>query len=485
MDEKRRLKHFQVRHVTFCPNETYCLTWNGALPQEKHPEAYHLWDVATGESLRHFSTPLFNASGSPEGTDHLVFSPDSKFILRLSEKSAEPGSIPKDIQIYTLPDFKLYQRPGEEGPEPLHFDNGVEQFQFSPVDNILAVWSPQVGEAPASLSLLDVTTGEKLQSRGRVDHNAQIRWHPTGDFLALMLAKKPKNPTNNRVQPFLCKTIEISRMRQKGIPTEKITTDGFTKGVFWEPKSSRLGLLVEGSSSSKTMMLFYNLADDKCVEVAKFELPSGAFSQIHWAPEGQYFVVAAPGAGDLLWGRLHSDTHTFEPLFKDEHYNMNHVEWDASGRYLITAVMEKLDGTSGASVSQDAGFTVWTFQGRPVHRESIEKLHLASWRPHPALSLTKEEQDQLRRDFKKHSRGYDRVDEEAKDRNRRELKAQKHESMNHFKGLIEKMQQHFREQAAKEGLDWFDDLDAFNEAHRFEERHEEVETIIETREESY
>lgn len=68
---------------------------------------------------------------------------------------------------------------------------------------------------------------------------------------------------------------------------------------------------------SKSNLYFYSLAQDKCEKVAHFELQSSAFNKVHWAPEGQYCVIAAMGSGELIWARL-TDKNVFELLYKDE-----------------------------------------------------------------------------------------------------------------------------------------------------------------------
>merc|ERR1712060_625876 len=142
---------------------------------------------------------------------------------------------------------------------------------------------------------------------------------------------------------------------------------------------------------------------------------------MYWAPDGQYFVCAALGHGDLIFGGLTPD-NKLEILHKDEHFMLTDVAWDPSSRYLITAATQSLENSSsGFKYSMEAGYSIWTFQGRKLHQLQKEKLYSVAWRPHPPSLLKQEKQNNIRKDIKKYSKKYDALDDQQKDKIRKEF----------------------------------------------------------------
>jgi len=278
------------------------------------------------------------------------------------------------------------------------------------------------------------------------------------------------------------KKLEIFRMREKNIPVESVDVDDVIKGFFWEPRSNRFALLTESASSSKTNIMFFSLTDQKCENVCQFELPSSAYNKVFWAPDGQYFVVAAVGqTGELMWGRLTLDNQ-IELLFKDEQYNLTNVEWDSSSRFVITSVVQSMQHAS-TGASQDAGYTIWTFQGRMVHKQMLEKLYYAAWRPHPPSYLQSDEEREIRKNLKTHSKKFDRADDIAKDKAKNEVREKKDKKIREFRDKMESLEQRFLEHARQPNIGWAEAWEKFDEEHRWKDVTEPVEEVIEVKEE--
>merc|ERR1712100_5703 len=157
----------------------------------------------------------------------------------------------------------------------------------------------------------------------------------------------------------------------------------------------------------KPKLQFYVLAEAKCEKVAGIDLPSNSFTDIFWAPGGQYFVSAAMQDGDLIFGGLMPD-NKLEILQRDEHFMVTDVKWDPSSRFVMTAVTQPMAGEgSGIRYQMEAGYALWTFQGRQLHKVQKEKLFRIEWRPHPPSLLTESEQNNIRKNLKTFSRQYD------------------------------------------------------------------------------
>jgi len=395
-----------------------------------------------------------------------------------------------------MPSCKPTKKPGDAEPSPIKFENGVSHFKFSPKDNIIAVWSPHSGDIPARLSLVNIETRHELQTKSRTNFSAVMEWQSEGDYLCIILSKLTKAEKNAKAdkekkdderlpeRPAMknAKKLEIFRMREKNIPVESVDVDDVIKGFFWEPRSNRFALLTESASSSKTNIMFFSLTDQKCENVCQFELPSSAYNKVFWAPDGQYFVVAAVGqTGELMWGRLTLDNQ-IELLFKDEQYNLTNVEWDSSSRFVITSVVQSMQHAS-TGASQDAGYTIWTFQGRMVHKQMLEKLYYAAWRPHPPSYLQSDEEREIRKNLKTHSKKFDRADDIAKDKAKNEVREKKDKKIREFRDKMESLEQRFLEHARQPNIGWAEAWEKFDEEHRWKDVTEPVEEVIEVKEE--
>jgi hypothetical protein len=77
-----------------------------------------------------------------------------------------------------------------------------------------------------------------------------------------------------------------------------------------------------------------------CVRWFAGKLESRNANQLHWSPRGGYCLLA--GLGQLNGALEFIDATTLESLNVTEHYMCTSVEWDASGRYVITAVTQPM-----------------------------------------------------------------------------------------------------------------------------------------------
>ena len=66
----------------------------------------------------------------------------------------------------------------------------------------------------------------------------------------------------------------------------------------------------------------------------------GPMDIVSWSPHGTYFVIGALGAeGALMFCSMQPETNKLEILHKDEHFMLNELLWDPSGRYLATTTV--------------------------------------------------------------------------------------------------------------------------------------------------
>eukprot|EP00811_Abedinium_folium_P005770 NODE_1530_length_2447_cov_7.586207.p1 GENE.NODE_1530_length_2447_cov_7.586207~~NODE_1530_length_2447_cov_7.586207.p1 ORF type:complete len:397 (+),score=140.77 NODE_1530_length_2447_cov_7.586207:1085-2275(+) len=335
---------------------------------------------------------------------------------------------------------------------------GLQTFQWSPKDNIIAVWAEEKGNNPARLVLLDVPRQREIAARSRTQVEAQMVWQSEGDYLALLVTKlgggktKKKGATN----------LEIFRIREKDIPVDIIEVKDAVRGFFWETRGRRFAVLTADEQGHHPKLLLYALADKdakrtassaprkgeldpgnekKNEHICTFGLPSNQFNQVFWAPDGQYFVIAAVRSAnaELLFCSLSPD-NKFEILHKDEHYMLTDVQWDPSSRYVITAVTQPINNEiGGLKFQMEAGFCIWTFQGRALFRQQREKLFYIYWRPNPPSLLDDAHRAKIRKDIKDYSKKYNNLDDKAKESARNAFKQDRDEKTEEFNEILERL----------------------------------------------
>lgn len=454
--KKGRFEHKGVRHVDFSPTEDYMLTWNGALPTDADETAVKIFRVLTGECVFQKRTPAM----TPGGNDfpHFLWSHDGKFFAECNENA---------IAVRDTDTFELIK--DEEGKKRSIKFECLETFQWSPKDNIIAVWTKEKDNNPARLHLWEIPSRRELASRSRTQVEASMYWQSEGDYLCLLNTKlsktKKKGATN----------LEIFRIRERNIPVDVVEVKDVVKGFFWETKGSRFAVLTADELGHHPKLLVYALGKEKCENVVSFDLPSGQYNNVYWAPEGQYFVAAGIGSGEILFGSI-TPENKLELTFKDDHFMLTDVQWDPSSRYVITAVTQPMQEAGAFRFSMEAGYAIWTFQGRCLYRQQKEKLWQIAWRPHPPSLLSAPKQREIRKNIKNIGKKYDQADEQEKMKVIWSLKKEREDKNRDFNKVVDRLMG-FQKRHMEE-IGWDEAQDRFNTAMAWEENVETVEEII-------
>eukprot|EP00437_Effrenium_voratum_P000595 CAMPEP_0181426030 /NCGR_PEP_ID=MMETSP1110-20121109/15457_1 /TAXON_ID=174948 /ORGANISM="Symbiodinium sp., Strain CCMP421" /LENGTH=698 /DNA_ID=CAMNT_0023549221 /DNA_START=96 /DNA_END=2192 /DNA_ORIENTATION=- len=460
--KKIRFAHDGVKYLEFSPTEEYALTWNGTSALENDTQAVRIHRVLTGESVFNCRTPAV----APLGGDfpHFLWSHDGKYFAECNEAS---------ISVRETDTFQLIK--DEDGKKRTLKFPELSTFQWSPKDNLLSVWCLEKENNPARLVLVEIPSRRELASRSRTQVEASMHWQSEGDYLCLINTKlsktKKKGATN----------LEIFRIREKNIPVDIVEVKDSVRGFHWETKGHRFSLLTSDESGHHPKMFIYGLSKEKCEVLSFFDLPSNSYNNFFWAPEGQYFVCAAVGHGDLLFGGMTSD-NKLEILHKDEHFMLTDVQWDPSSRYVITAVTQPMQNEIGGfKYSMEAGFAIWTFQGRVLHRQQKEKLWQISWRPHPPSLLSSSKQANIRKNVKQFSKKYDQLDDQAKEAARNAYRNERDGKMNAFKEILARLDDIRYDKYEETG--WGDAFDEFTASKGWSPLQEVSQDVIEVVEE--
>jgi len=465
-DKVVRFAHQNVKYAMFSPEEDYLMTWNGTHPSEVDLKAVRFFNVLTGLEIGAFSTPTCLPTEKGPEFPHFLWNYDGKYVAKMTEK---------EIKVYELPSLEPVK--DEHGKElQLRFE-GISSFAWSPTDNILSIWVKERGDVPARVWLIEIPSRKEIASRSRTQCDTKMIWQNQGDYLCLNISKLAKT-TKNKEMKKKGASVEIFRLKETHIPVESLELKDSVKGFFWETSSNRFALITEPETGNPRLM-FYSLSDNKCALVQDMELPSAAYNELFWAPEGQYFVVAAIPGGDLLWGHLSpAPENRLEILYKDEHFMLNFVSWDPSSRYIITGVNQPMmqPGAGAMRYQMESGFCIWTFQGRLLYRQQKEKLYKVAWRPHPKSFLQdKQKASDVRKKLKDYSKKYDAVDEKEKEEVRAEQKKFRQDKIRDFFSHLERFAAQFEKEAAKWQLG-YDELDKNS---KWETRLEQEEVVLE------
>jgi len=461
-EKKMRLPMNNVQEIDFSPNEEFVLMWNGSHPSSNPDTAVAIFHILTGRCVRKCRTPMV----TPGGGDfpHFLWSSDGKYLAEMTDSRI----LVRDTETWEL------IKDAEGKGAPLKFNN-LSTFQWAPKGNVLAAWTLEKDNShPARLVLVEIPSRAELASRSRTQCEAVMHWQSEGDYLCLQVTKLSK--TGKRVST----NMEILRTREKQIPVDVVTVEDVVKGFFWEGQGKRFSVLTADELGHKPRLLIYVLGPEKCELICTFDLPSNSFNEVIWAPEGQNFVIASKSAaggasssGDLLFAGLTVD-NKLEILHKDEHYMLTDVNWDPSSRYIITAVTQPFSTDQGGyKYSMEAGYALWTFQGRNLYRQQKEKLFQVTWRPHPPSLLPPKKQIDIRKNIKQHSKKYDALDEQAKETARSAFRREREEKTRSFKLVLDRLADWKAEKEEENG--WRKAQDAFNENQEWTQEEEKTE----------
>uniref|UniRef100_A0A3B0N309 Eukaryotic translation initiation factor 3 subunit B n=1 Tax=Theileria annulata TaxID=5874 RepID=A0A3B0N309_THEAN len=441
---KIRFEHKNVKNIQFSPCEEYLLTWDGSKGEDRHEKSICIWRVITGELLRSFPTPL----KSPKGGDfpHLLWNRTGKYIAMLNQFLE--GS---EVLVYRLPEMTLIEGPDGK-PAPLKYS--AEKFDWSPQDDILSVVIPGSLDTPARLVLVEIPSRRELSSRNVYNVcEVAMHWHSKGDCLCLRTTISKKTGKKGRKQ---FNQLEIFRLRERNIPVDTIQIqDATVKQLHWEEGGSkRFALIVKDEETRSHSIRFYKVSDvgatRDTVWTTTFDITS-QLNHMQWSPAGNYFVLGGLGAEGSLFFCALNDNDKVDVLYKDEHFMMNTIRWSSCGRYLATCVnvpMPQHNATTSDSFrySAEAGYCLWTFQGRLLCKDRKENFYSFDFRPHPTPLLKRTEIEKIKKNLKEYTKRYDLIDEKERKDYRDSYLQKRQNNLDAFKQLYSSLLQWYTSQ---------------------------------------
>ncbi|KAK3376871.1 eukaryotic translation initiation factor 3 [Lasiosphaeria ovina] len=435
---QKRFPHPFVNLVAFSPGEKYLVTWSNrpiAIPDEGHPiltldddgKNYIIWDIETSKPIRSFAQldilgpPDENGVKKPLKAPWPAFkwSADDKYVARLT-----PGA---SISVYELPRMNLLDKTAIK-------IEGVVDFEWAPAspqrdgiktyEQLFCFWTPEIGSNPARVAMMSIPSKEVVRSLNLFSvTDAKLHWQSDAAYLCVKVDRHSKSKKSQAT------TLEIFRVKEKGVPVEVVDTIKDTVINFaWEPKGDRFVIITTTEPVAatavppKTSVTFFCPEKMKGSAIGNFKhlrtLDKKNNNAIYWSPKGRFVVVATvhnQQSSDLDFFDLdfegekpESDkdmTANLQLMNTADHYGVTDVEWDPSGRFVAT-------WASAWKHSMENGYHIYDFKGEVLREEPIEKFKQFQWRPRPATLLSKEEQKTIRKNLREYSRIFEVEDTE-------------------------------------------------------------------------
>eukprot|EP00877_Chromochloris_zofingiensis_P000044 jgi/Chrzof1/1003/Cz01g36140.t1 len=390
-----RYSHPGVQLIEFSTAEKYLMAYSSIEPhnpRESMTILLSIFDSRSGRKLRVFEGPMEEfAVGSAAGPSGSLKWPFFKWAGGLEDNYfARLGR--NMISVYSTPDMVLLDK------KSLRLE-GVQDFEWSPAEPILAVYTTEQGNLPARIQLIKIPERTEIRQKNLFSvSDVNIHWHPQGDYLAVKVDRFTKTKKSTFTG------FELFSIRERDIPMEVLELSNKSERIIsfaWEPKGHRFAI-VHGEGSRPNVS-FYTMKDDKGRLGVKLlgTLTNKACNGIHWSPQGHNIVLSGLKA---LNGQLEFfNVDEMEVMAAAEHFMATDVEWDPTGRYVATSV---------TSIHQmENGFNVWSFNGKLLYSLPRDRFFQFSWRPRMPSLLPPDKEAEIVKNLKVYGKRYEEEDE--------------------------------------------------------------------------
>merc|ERR1712223_2118047 len=264
------------------------------------------------------------------------------------------------LSVYETPGFGLLDKKSIK-------IEGLKGFSWSPKDNIIAYFVGEAKDVPARVVLLEIPSRKELRVKNLFNvADCKMHWQKSGDYLCVKVDRYKKLLENKDIKyAGMYHNFEIFHMNEKQIPVDTVKIEETVHAFSWEPVGHKFGV-IHGDAQSLNVS-FYRLKKGTEPEILK-KYERKTANHIFWAPTGQFVVLAGlRGMNGVL---EFVDTSDFTSMGTGEHFMCTDVEWDPTGRYVMT-------GVSWWGHKVDNAYWMWNFQGRILKRATEDKMRLS------------------------------------------------------------------------------------------------------------
>nr|XP_002130037.1 eukaryotic translation initiation factor 3 subunit B-like [Ciona intestinalis] len=372
----QRFTHPGVQLIDFSPCERYLVTFSPMQDPSRGDDiqAITVWEIFTGLKKR-----SFHADMSGEDRQWPIFkfvSYDGKYFARKAKGV---------LSVYETPSMGLVDK------KSIAID-GISEFFWSPADNMLAFWIPENNQIPARVTILAIPSKKEVRVKNLFNvSDIRLNWHKQGKFLCVKVDRY------NKAKKANISNFEIFHIMEKQVPVDIVELKEQVIAFAWEPTGNKFCCL--HGEAPRISAMFFEIKGGKIEHLGTMEKKQA--THIFWSPAGQFVLLVGLNSSSQL---EFIDTADMTVMNSGEHHMVSDVEWDPTGRYLVSIV-------SWWEHKIDNAYWVWSFQGRLMRKYPMEQLCQLLWRPKPKSILSADHIKKIRKNHKSFSKIF-----EAKDR---------------------------------------------------------------------
>lgn len=399
-----KFSHPGVQLIDFSPCERYLVSFSPLLDSKEDPQAIIIWDIRTGQKKRGFhcesqsTWPIFKWNKTGE------------YFARLGMDA---------LSVYETPSFGLLDKKSLKLP-------GIKDFTWSPTDNIIAYWMPEQQNVPARVVLISIPKRTELCKKNLFNvADCKMHWQKQGDYLCVKVDRYSKAKKVEEKDQYKYSGIyynfEIFRIREKQIPVDKFEVKENIIAFAWEPSGSKFAYI--HGENPRISVTFCNIRQGGKVETLK-TFDKRQANHLFWSPSGQFIVLAGLRSMNGILEFI--DTNDMTVMAQTEHFMATDVEWDPTGRYVVS-------GLSWWGHKVDNAYWLWSFQGRLLQKQSLDRFCQLLWRPRPASLLTKEQIREIKKNMKKYAVQFEIKDKMSQTKASKELIDKRQKMLEEFR----------------------------------------------------
>lgn len=392
----QRFEHEGVNYIEFSTNEKYLVTYAcGQSNVRDNENCLRIFDVFTGEMKKAFSPSGKSASNRVHEWPFVKWSHDEKYFAFCRLRG-------NCINVFNTADFMLCDN------KAIELD-GLLQFEFNPVKNLIAYFSEERNNAnaPAEIGILEIPSREKIRTQRIFSvFRSNLFWQKAGSYLAVhteRYQKMVKGKDGEIKYTGVSSHLEIFDCTEKVISVLTIQLPEPFASFSWEPKGNKFCVLIGTSTRITPLVYRYDKGKSNPILLGKLEAGNN-LNSIAWAPQGGFLTVfGANTPNGIVYFVDASAAETATRIRSIEHAQLSQAFWDPTGRYFVTC-------TFGGKSRYETGYRIHTFLGRELIRKTIDSMVRFKWRPRPPVQLPEQKVKEIKKSLKQQSQKFEEED---------------------------------------------------------------------------